>query len=155
GHARVGGTGVTPALRASEDELRDLLVTRMEIIDAPEFDRAHAMAQRLRLPLERAVVERGRIPFTFLLEQLAATWGVGFIDLKTSDVAQEALSLVAEEYARRHTLIPIAVSDRELRVAMWDPRDRKVIDTLEQKTRRKIVPLLAPDTAIARAHLLY
>lgn len=144
-----------PALHVSEDELRELLITRLAIVDETEFARAQAMARRLRLPLERAIIERGRIPLGFLLEQVAAVWGVGFIDLNVSDVTADALGLVAEEYARRHALVPIAVSGRDLRVAMWDPRDREVIDTLERKTRLKVVPLLAPDIAIARAHLLY
>ena len=40
------------ALRVSEQELRDLLVTRLEVIDAAEFEKARTMAARLRLPLE-------------------------------------------------------------------------------------------------------
>jgi len=35
------------------------------------------MAARSRISLERAVVERGRIPLGFLLQQLAQSWGVG------------------------------------------------------------------------------
>jgi len=74
----------------SEEELKALLVGELGLVDEAEFERARLMATRLKMPLERAVAERGRFPFAFLLEQLAQAWGVGFIDLKVSDVHLEA-----------------------------------------------------------------
>jgi type IV pilus assembly protein PilB len=142
-------------LRVSEGELRRLLVERLEIIDAAEFDRARAMAARLRLPLERALVERGRVPYAFLLRQLADAWGVAFLDVKAGDVDVEALRAVSEEYARRHGLVPVRLDGNVLRVAMCDPRERRVIDEIERMTKLTVVPVLAPEIAIARAQLLY
>jgi type IV pilus assembly protein PilB len=142
-------------LRVSEEELRSFLVTRLGIIDAAEFDKARRMAVRLKIPLERAVVERGRIPFGALLEQLAGSWGVDFIDLKVSDVKAEALRTLTEEYARARLLIPFDLAADQLRVAMWDPRDHRARDEIERMTKLRVVPYLAPETAIRRAHLLY
>ena len=59
------------ALAVGEGELRALFVTKLEMIDQAEFDKARNMATRLRIPIERALAERGRIPLPFLLEQLA------------------------------------------------------------------------------------
>ena len=143
------------ALQATPEELRELLVTRLAVMDEAEFDRARSMATRLRIPLERALVERGRFPFGFLLEQLAQTWGVGFIDLKISDVRPESLRAVREEYARAHTLVPFDRQDQQLRVAMWDPRDRRIIHEVERMTGLRVVPYLAPARSIQRAQLLY
>jgi type II secretory ATPase GspE/PulE/Tfp pilus assembly ATPase PilB-like protein len=142
-------------LRVTDEELRTLLVNRLEVIDQAEFDKAWKMAARLRIPLDRALVERGRIPFGFLLEQLAEAWGVDFIDLRVSDVKPEALRMVAEEYARSHTLAAFDRRDRDLHVAMWDPRDRRVIDEIGRTTGLQVVPYLAPEAAIRRTHLLY
>jgi type IV pilus assembly protein PilB len=143
------------ALRVTEDELRTLLVKKLEVIDTTEFERARAAAARLRVPLERALVERTRIPFAFLLEQLAETWGVEFIDLNVGDVDRAVLTAVSEEYARAHLVMPFAQADRCLRVAMWDPRDRHVIREIESMTGLEIAPCLAPARAIQRAQLLY
>jgi type IV pilus assembly protein PilB len=143
------------ALRISEEEFRSLLVDQLEILDAAEFEKARRMAGRLRVPLERAIVERGRVPLGFILDRIAEAWGVGFIDLKISDVKPEALPTLAEEYARKNVLLPFHVKDDELHVAMWDPRDRRVIDEIRQTTRRTVVPFLAPESAILRGHLLY
>src|SRR5262249_2135075 len=38
---------------------------------------------------------------------------------------------------------------------MCDPRDRYVIDEVEQMTGHRVVPHLAPEAAVRRAHLLY
>jgi type II secretory ATPase GspE/PulE/Tfp pilus assembly ATPase PilB-like protein len=144
-----------PALRISEEELRTLLVGQLEIMPEPEFDKARKMAVRLRIPLERAVVERGRLPLEFVLARVAEAWGVGFVDLKVSDVKLEALQTVREEYARQHLLLPFDLKDGELHVALWDPRDRRILDEVARTTRKKIVPFLAPQSAIQRGQLLY
>src|SRR3990172_1600669 len=127
------------ALRITEEELRELLVTRLEALDAAGFERARKMAARLRVPLERAVVERGRVPLNFILGHVAELWGVGFVDLRVSDVKPEALALLSEEYARQHVLLPFELEDDRLHVAMWNPRDRQAIDEIERTTRRKAV----------------
>jgi type II secretory ATPase GspE/PulE/Tfp pilus assembly ATPase PilB-like protein len=142
-------------LRVTDEELFDLLVRRVEVIDETGFERARLTARRFRIPLERALVERGRIPLPFLLEQLAEAWGVGFVDLRVSDVDPEALRAVSEDYARAHVLVPFRRAGRQLHVAMFDPRDRRTIDEIARLTGQAIAPYLAPEAAIRRAHLLY
>lgn len=72
----------------TDAELRTLLVEQLELVDAAEFEKAQQMAARLEIPLERALAERGRIPISFLLAQLARAWEVGFIELKVGDAAR-------------------------------------------------------------------
>jgi type IV pilus assembly protein PilB len=142
-------------LQVTAEELKTLLVDELEVIDAVAFEKARTMANRLRVPLERTLAERGHIPLRFLLQQLAQAWDVGFIDLKINDVNPEALRLLPEKYARAHTLMPFALKERDLHVAMCHPRDHRVIAEMMQITGRQVIPYLTPDTAIQRAHLLY
>jgi type IV pilus assembly protein PilB len=142
-------------LRVSEDELRALFVKRLEVISDLEFDKARSMATRLRIPLERALVESGRIPFRFLLKQIAEAMGVAFIDLKPGDVHPDALRTVREEVARAHALVPFARTEFDLHVAMGDPHDESVIDDVQRMTGLRVIPFLAAESAIRRAHLLY
>jgi type IV pilus assembly protein PilB len=143
------------ALAVGEEELRALFVTKLEMIDQAEFDKARNMATRLRIPIERALAERGRIPLPFLLEQLADAWGVGFLDLKTGDIQPEALRTVTEKIARRHGLVPFERRDGKLKVAMCNPRDRLAITEVEQVTGLEVLPHLASEGSILRAQLLY
>jgi type IV pilus assembly protein PilB len=142
-------------LRVSESELRALFVTELEAVDTAEFDKALLMSDRLRIPLERALAERGRFPFDFLLEHLAQAWKVGFANLRMADVQLEALRAIREDYARAHLVVAFERRDRQLKVAMWDPRERAVIEEIQQMTRVEVLPFLAPEHAIRRAHLLY
>jgi type IV pilus assembly protein PilB len=142
-------------VQATAEELKRLLVDQLEVIDAATFEKVRTMANRLRVPLERTLAERGHIPLGFLLQQLAQAWGVGFVDLKINDVNAGALRLVPEKYARVQTLIPFALKERQLHVAMCHPRDHRVIAEVEQLSGRQVVPYLAPDSTIRCAHLLY
>ena len=143
------------ALQISEEELRALVVDELAVVDKAEFEAVRRMAARLRIPLERALVERGRVPIGFVLVRVAEAWGVGFVDLKVSDVKLEALRVLTEEYARKNLLLPFELRDAALHVAMWNPRDRRVIDEVQRTTGRKVVPFLAPENSIRRGHLLY
>ena len=49
------------ALRATPEELRNLLVKRLAVVDAETFERAAAVAARPHVPFEPALVEHGRL----------------------------------------------------------------------------------------------
>ena len=142
-------------LRVTEEELRALLVTQLEVLGEAEFEKARKMAARLAIPLERALADHCRIPLEFILKHLAESWGVGFVDLKVSDVKMDALRTVPAELARSHMVVPFELTGSTLRVAMFDPRDRKIRDDIQRRAGLQVVPCLAPEMAIRRVHLLY
>jgi type IV pilus assembly protein PilB len=142
-------------LPVSEAELREVLVSDLEIIDDEDFQHARVMARRLRVPIERAIVERTRVPYRFLLEQIAIAWGVSFIDLKVSDVKRDALKLLPEDFCKQKTLLAYDRRDHVLHVAMEDPRDRRVISEIERRTGLTVLPVLSPGASIQRALLLF
>ena len=74
----------------------------------------------------------------FIMQQLAQAWAVGFIDLKINEVNPEALRLLPEKYARAHSLIPFTLKERQLLVAMLNPRDRHAISDVEQICVRRV-----------------
>ena len=90
------------ALAASAAELRALLVEKLGVLTAAEFARAESLSERSRLPLDQILVQRCRIPASFLLANLADSWGVGYTDLDPADVDPGALDLLSAEFARRN-----------------------------------------------------
>jgi type IV pilus assembly protein PilB len=142
-------------LHISPKELRRLLVETLHVVPAIDFDKAADMARRFRVPLERALVERTGMPTVFLLKHLAEAWEVRFIDLKVTDVERAALDLVSETVARAHVVMPFKRSGHELQVATTNPHDDVALEVLAAATGLKIVPVLAAEIAIRRAHLLY
>ena len=146
---------MTGDLRATETELRQLLVDELGVLDAAMFESAKQSAQRLRMPIERALTERARLPLSFVVEHLARLWGVGFSELKVSDINYQALLKVNEDYAKLHLVAPFDISETGLSVAMADPRNAQRISELRHITGLPIVPFLAPVLAIRRTHLLF
>jgi type IV pilus assembly protein PilB len=142
-------------LALSDRELRDLLVTELELVTADEFEKAVAVSQRRKMPIERAVAEQAKLPFMQLLHEIGRAWGVPFIDLKVSDVKPEALRLVREEVARAKGCVAYDVTPDTVHVAMMNPRDRDSIRELSRMTNREVKPRLATEASIKRAQLLY
>ena len=91
-----------PELKVSDEELQSLLVEQLGVIDRADFDRASKLAQRLRTPLIHTLVEQGRIPQTFLLEQLARSWKVGFVNLTIGHVKGDIICALQETFSRKH-----------------------------------------------------
>jgi len=59
---------------ATDEELKELIVKRLGLVDEAEFEKIRVVAARLRIPVDRALAERGVIPMSFLLKELAQDW---------------------------------------------------------------------------------
>ena len=144
-----------PELKVSDQELQSLLVEQLGVINQTDFDRASKLAQRLRTPLIHTLVEQGRIPQAFLLEQLARSWNVGFVNLTIGHVKGDIICTLQETFARKHILVPFDRDGDQLHVAMADPRERNVVSEIERITGLRVSPFLATEASIRRAQLLY
>ena len=144
-----------PELKVSNEELQALLVEELGVIEQADFNRASALAQRLRTPLIHTLVEQGRIPQAFLLDQLARSWNVRFVDLTIGHVKGDVIGTIQEAFSRKHILLPFDRDGDQLHVAMADPRERKVVSEIEHTTGLRVSPFLATEASIRRAQLLY
>ena len=144
-----------PELKVSNEELQSLLVEELGVIEQADFNRASALAQRLRTPLIHTLVEQGRIPQAFLLDQLARSWNVRFVDLTIGHVKGDVIGTIQEAFSRKHILLPFDRDGDQLHVAMADPRERKVVSEIEHTTGLRVSPFLATEASIRRAQLLY
>src|SRR5918996_953828 len=142
-------------LGIADADLRKLVVHDLELISAAEFDTCTRLARRLRVPLEQVIAEQGRLPLGFVLEQVAASWGVRYTELKVGDIEPAALRRIPEKTAATFRAAGFAITDDGLSVAMADPRDQKALAELRRIAGMAVVPFLTDAAAIQRAHLLY
>jgi type IV pilus assembly protein PilB len=143
------------SLALSDRELKDLLVTDLELVTEQEFAKATAAAQRRKITLERAVAEQAKLPYLQLMQEIGRAWGVPFIDLKVSDVRTDALRLIREEVARGRGVVAYDASATTISVAMVNPRDQQAVREIAKLTNREVKPRLALESSIRRAQLLY
>ncbi|MCX8126034.1 MAG: ATPase, T2SS/T4P/T4SS family, partial [Dehalococcoidia bacterium] len=76
---------------------------------------------------------------------------VPFIDLKRHVVHPDALKLVPEEIARKHTLIPMDVIGDSLMVVMADPTDVRTIEDIRARSGRRVEVALGIPSDIRQA----
>ncbi|HVU91917.1 MAG TPA: GspE/PulE family protein [Jatrophihabitans sp.] len=111
-----------------------------------------ALAQlpdRLGVRLGRLLVERGAIAEADLARVLADQHGAPTVDLRVATPTKEAIEAVAEDIARRLTLLPIDFAGDTLRVVLADPTPEAVAEAGRLIGRPLAVSVAAPQDITA------
>src|SRR4030042_1244318 len=77
--------------------------------------------------------------------------GIARLNLWVQAPTPEALQLVSENLARKYNVVPLAVEDTTLRVAMSSPDDILTIEALAALTKKRISPVAASVVDIREA----
>jgi type IV pilus assembly protein PilB len=93
--------------------------------------------------LGELLLERGIVNKEDLIEALEDITRVPYVDCTELLPNPEALGRVPYELARKHRVLPLAVEDGKLVVAMAEPQDLEALDALRFRTGMDIVPRLA------------
>lgn len=88
--------------------------------------------------LGQTLVDLGFIDSEILSGFLAETSGVIVFDPKATILDTDALSLIDKKMALKHMMLPFALADGVLEVAMVDPYDVVALDTLKNKIPKGI-----------------
>lgn len=94
------------------------------------------------------VVELGFMSEVNFAKALAGNLRVSYVDLDNIDINTEAVQLVPEALARKHTVIAINVQGKRLTVATNDPVNFIVLEDIKVSTGMDTVPVLATTSAI-------
>ncbi|MDA3887098.1 MAG: ATPase, T2SS/T4P/T4SS family [Candidatus Delongbacteria bacterium] len=87
-----------------------------------------------------------------LVLALSEQKGYGIADDKMfQSIADETLMKVPEDFARKHTLIPMSMDEFGLTVAMLNPDDLAVTDSLKMIAQMSIVPIYSTEDKIEKA----
>jgi type IV pilus assembly protein PilB len=103
-------------------------VTAAELAGAVEEQRASGRG------LGRVLVERGVLTEAQLVAAQAEQIGLRFVDLSEFVVEADAVARVPEAVCRRHSVLPVAVEDGRLVVAMADPANVFAVDDVRLMT---------------------
>ncbi len=114
-----------------------------------ELDDALEEQRRTRERLGEVLVRRGVDPAHVaraLAQQLRLPYAEAPLEPEPA-----ALECVDRMLALRHRVIPLAVSERGLRLAMADPLDGAALDDFQFQTGRRVEPVVATPAAVDRA----
>ena len=122
--------------------LTDLLV-EAGMLSRQDVDEARQAAMQERLPLASVLVRDGLVLSKDLAALTALHLGLSLVDLRSQTIDPEAVSLLPEDAARRHLVLPCVKAGDQLTVAMTDPLDFQLLQDLSTRTRCAIIPIIA------------
>lgn len=93
----------------------------------------------------------GLVPRAELVRLLWAQLNVSPADLDAATLDPAAARLLNRHYARRHRVLPVAVRDGTLTVALDDPDALAVLDEVALATGHRVQPVAATPAALDRA----
>ena len=101
--------------------------------------------------LGSVLIEEGYITEDQLIDVLRMQLGIDFIDLNNTKIDPEMATIVPKNIARTYRVVPVRIQNNQLLLAMEDPLNFRAIEVVKEKTRKKVVPLIAYSNAISRA----
>jgi type II secretory ATPase GspE/PulE/Tfp pilus assembly ATPase PilB-like protein len=138
------------AARVKRFRLGEVLL-RSGAITADQLTRALALQQNEAVPLGQLLVKLGYVSDDVVRQALGRQANVSFVDLDRMEIDRSLARVVNSNYARRHSLVPIAQVRQTLTICMDDPTNRAVIDDLKRSTGLSVTVVTASHDAIGRA----
>lgn len=122
-------------------ELGQLLIEGA-FVKPQEVEAAREVARRTGKKLSQVLLEQQLINPETLATVFSFQFGIPIIDLNQYRIQPEALALVPEQMARENNILPLSLEGGVLTVAMEDPGNVALIDTLASTTGRRIKPVI-------------
>jgi type IV pilus assembly protein PilB len=132
------------------DAFQTMLVAE-GLVSAEQLAEAMRVAQASGKKIHEEVVRLGYAPGDKVMQALAKSYRLKFVNLAGLEVAPEVVALLPESVARENSIFPVAESGNALRVATSDPTDLDTQEKLRFILNRDIELALAPREQIAEA----
>lgn len=130
----------------SADWLQKLV--KQGTISSDQLAEADDMASNMGISTADALVRLGYVSGILVAKTQAEAYGYDFINLDGREISPAVIELVPESVARENTVIPLALEDDALVVAVSDPMAVEVLDKLRFILNRDIKVAIAPVDAI-------
>ena len=111
-------------------------------IKQEQLESAQEISHNTGKKLGEVLIEQELLSPETLATVLSFLFNVPVVDLKQVQVQPEALRIIPEDIAREHNVLPLSAEGDTLRVAMEEPQDQEIIDTLSTLTQMRIRPTL-------------
>lgn len=140
-------------MTASDDYIIDILkdvglVTRSQVEAAIQKKSGDKSAVDV-------LVEDGILTREDVARTLAAHSNIDFVDLSQVTISQEVIDLVPQDIARRYKVIPVAINEAGIVVAIADPLNFETLDSLRFLLKREVELVCTTEEQIRTAMVKY
>jgi type IV pilus assembly protein PilB len=134
----------------SSDRIGELLVQKA-LLSAEDLERAKAEAKANGTRVGLALTQMGLIEESELAEAVSQKYGVPSINLDEFEIDAEVVSLIPEDVAIKHTIMPVNRAGSTLIIATADPSNIFAIDDVKFLTGYNVEVVVSAEEAIRRA----
>ncbi len=128
--------------------LRSLIQSQQ--LKQKDIDEALALQKKKGISLDKALIQKGLINEKDLLVLLVRELSIPFINLGKYRIDLSLKEIIPERVARQYHIIPLAVLEDSITVAIADPLNVFAIDDLENITGKDIEIVMSTSEDIAR-----
>jgi type II secretory ATPase GspE/PulE/Tfp pilus assembly ATPase PilB-like protein len=136
--------------KSTKKSLGEMLVEE-NLITQEQLESALAWQRKQGGKLSDILIQQGLVKAETLAVMLSIQLNLPLIDLKRHTVQPQALELIPEDMARKHTLIPLDIVNDSLMVVMADPEDIHTIEDLKAQAKMRVEVALGVRSDIERA----
>ncbi len=122
-----------------------------KIINQKQLDEALEEQKKTKKKLGTILIEKGFVDEKTLNDFLSKQYGVDTVDLNSIEIPKDVIKKVPAQIARKYVLIPVAIEDGKLKIAISDPTNIFALDEVRFVTGMNVVPLFANEKSILRA----
>jgi general secretion pathway protein E len=151
GRKSVDGERVETSIdRATRKSLAEMIIEE-KLITPEQLEPALELQRKQGGKLSEILVNQGLVKAEDLAVVLSVQLNVPLIDLKRHKVQPNALRLIPEDMARKHTLIPLDVVGDSLVVVMAYPEDIYTIEDIKAQAKMRVEVAIGIPSDIERA----
>ncbi len=149
GEAAEAGTVVEaePGVETRVMRLGEMLLSQGKLSDE-ELGEALDLQRRQGDRLGEILMHTGVVPEADVSETLAAQQRLSFTDLATIEPDPETHTLIPEEIAQRYRVVPLAIVDGVLNLAMADALDEEAMAQVTEHVDMPVRAFVAPPTSV-------
>ena len=133
-----------------KERFKEILI-REHKVNPKELDKAVREQQETGRELGKILVERDLISEAVLSQALSESLNIPQINISRIKIVPEVVRLIPQDYALKYNIIPISLMGDHLTLAMADPLNIFVIDSIQSLTGYTINPILSTPTQIETA----
>jgi len=139
-----------PSGKATRKSLGEMLVEE-HLITTEQLEHTLELQHQQGGKLSEILVNQRLVKIEDLAAVSSVRLNVPLIDLKRHTTQPDALRLIPEDMARKHTLIPLDIVGDSLIVVMADPEDIRTIEDIKAQTRMRVEVALGIPADIEQA----
>lgn len=126
----------------ANNELKELLI-KTGILDVATFGELEVLAKNADVPITDLLLEKDIVTDENLGMMIADHLKYPYVNLAKIFIPEDVFHIIPEKIARKHKVIPFERDKNGIKLAMVDPENKDIQQSIEKKTGEKVVAYFA------------